>query len=140
MALIGRIHPLLIHFPIALLIVAAAAEAAAATTGSPRWHDVAVVNAYAGAGFAALAVGAGWQLSLAPAVERTSLLAWHKWVGMSSAALAAAAALTSLSGRRREWRGELWVFRITLLGAGMLVAICGHLGGLMVWGADFLRP
>jgi uncharacterized membrane protein len=139
MALIGRIHPLLIHFPIALLLVAVAAEAAATTARSPRWHDVAVVNAYAGAGFAALAVAAGWQLSLAPAVEPTSLLAWHKWVGTSSAALAAAAALTSLSGRR-EWRAEVWVFRITLLGAGMLVAICGHLGGLMVWGADFLRP
>ena len=106
---------------------------------SPRWHDVAVVNACAGAAFAALAVVAGWQLALAPAMEPTSLLAWHKWVGTSSAGLAAAAALTSLSGRR-QWRGEVWVFRATLLGAGMLVAICGHLGGLMVWGADFLRP
>ena len=139
MALIGRIHPLLIHFPIALLIAAAAAEAAATTTGSPRCHDVAVVNAYAGAGFAVLAVAAGWQLSFAPGMEPTSLLAWHKWVGTSSAGLAAGAALTSLSGRR-EWRRTVWGFRVTLLGAGILVAICGHLGGLMVWGADFLRP
>jgi uncharacterized membrane protein len=139
MALIGRIHPLLIHFPIALLIAAAAAEAAATTTGSPRWHQVAVVNAYAGAAFAGLAVAAGWQLSFAPAMEPTSLLAWHKWLGTSSGALAAAAALTSLSGRR-EWRGMVWGFRITLLGAAILVAIAGHLGGLMVWGADFLRP
>ena len=139
MALIGRMHPLLIHFPIALLLAGVAAEAAATITRSPRWHDVAVVNACAGAGFAALAVAAGWQLSLAPATDLTSRLAWHKWLGTMSTGLAVAAALTSLSGSR-DRGGELWVFRITLLGAGLLVAICGHLGGLMVWGADFLRP
>jgi hypothetical protein len=27
-----------------------------------------------------------------------------------------------------------------LLAAGALVALTGHLGGLLVWGADFLRP
>ena len=30
--------------------------------------------------------------------------------------------------------------RLALLERGVLVAITGHLGGLLVWGADFLRP
>jgi hypothetical protein len=34
----------------------------------------------------------------------------------------------------------LWVYRITLFWAAGLVAVTGHLGGLLVWGADFLRP
>jgi len=34
----------------------------------------------------------------------------------------------------------VWLFRIVLLAAGALVALTGHLGELLVWGADFLRP
>jgi hypothetical protein len=29
---------------------------------------------------------------------------------------------------------------MTLFWAAALVAVTGHLGGLLVWGADFLRP
>src|SRR3954467_4173245 len=139
MALIGRMHPLLIPFPVALLIAAAAAEAAAAVTRSARWHDAAVVNARAGAVFAALAVAAGWRLSLAPAMVGTPLLEWHKWTGAGCAALAAAAALAAWSGPG-EPRARRRVYQAALLGAAVMVAIAGHLGGQMVWGADFLRP
>jgi uncharacterized membrane protein len=38
MALIGRLHPLLIHFPIALVILAAAAETGATLTDDDRWR------------------------------------------------------------------------------------------------------
>jgi hypothetical protein len=31
-------------------------------------------------------------------------------------------------------------YRVTLFGAALLVAIAGHLGGTLVWGAEFLRP
>ena len=42
MAFIGRLHPLLIHFPIALVMAAAAAEGAASITTDDRWRTVAV--------------------------------------------------------------------------------------------------
>jgi Predicted membrane protein (DUF2231) len=49
MALIGRLHPLLLHFPIGLVLIAAAAEVAAMTTGLWDWRAVAVANVRAGA-------------------------------------------------------------------------------------------
>ena len=61
MAFIGRLHLLLIHFPIALVIAAAAAEGAAAVTADERWHTVAVRNVRAGAVFTLLAAIAGWR-------------------------------------------------------------------------------
>jgi hypothetical protein len=38
MALIGRLHLLLIHFPIALVILAVAVETAATLTDDDRWR------------------------------------------------------------------------------------------------------
>jgi len=59
MAIIGRLHPLLIHFPIALVVVAVVAEMRATISGDERWHTMAVGNMRAGAAFALVAVVAG---------------------------------------------------------------------------------
>ena len=85
MALVGRLHPLIVHFPIALVMLAAAAEGAAAATGDWRWRTVAVINLRAGAAFAVAAVIAGWRLASAPGVESTPLLEWHRWLGAIAA-------------------------------------------------------
>ncbi len=99
MALIGKLHPLLVHFPIALVMAAAAAELVAIATPRHAWHTVAVANLRAGAGAA--------------------LLSSHGHVS---------------SGR------SVFVYRVALFGAAFLVAITGHLGGTLVWGAEFFRP
>ena len=139
MALIGRLHPLLIHFPIALVIAAVAAEGAATATGDDRWRTVAVANVRAGAVFALIAAAAGWCLALAPGSETTSLLEWHRRIGSLSAAVTGAAAIATFAARRRS-SGAVWLYRSVLFGAGALVAVAGHLGGMLVWGVDFLRP
>jgi uncharacterized membrane protein len=60
MALTGRLHPLLAHFPIALVLIAAIAEHVSPMTRFPEWHTVAVATIRAGAassGASADAVG-----------------------------------------------------------------------------------
>jgi uncharacterized membrane protein len=139
MAFIGRLHPLLIHFPIALVIAAALAEVAVMVTTDERWRTVAVANVRAGAVFALLATIAGWRLALAPEMEVSPLLGWHRWLGTVAAAAAVAAALATGGVRARSALG-VRIFRTALFGAGTLVAVTGHFGGLLVWGANFLRP
>jgi len=41
MMLIGKLHPLLVHFPIALVLAAAAAEIAAMRTRRASWRAIA---------------------------------------------------------------------------------------------------
>jgi uncharacterized membrane protein len=139
MAFIGRLHPALIHFPIALVMVAVVAEAAATVTVDARWRTVAVANVRAGAAFALIAAVAGWKLARTPGIEATSLLEWHRWLGTIGAGLTLAAAVATSRAVRRT-SVDLWIFRIALFAAGALVAVTGHLGGVLVWGADFLRP
>src|SRR5438270_10677813 len=74
MVLLGRLHPLLVHFPIGLVILAALAEAVATVAGDCRWRTVAVANVRAGAASGVLAAIAGWRLALAPGVESSALL------------------------------------------------------------------
>ena len=139
MAFIGRLHPLLIHFPIALVIAAAVAEIAAMVTKDGGWRTLAVGNVRAGGVFALVATIAGWRLALAPEMELSPLLEWHRWLGTVAAGSALAAALATGGVHRRSAAG-VRIYRIALFAAGMLVAVTGHIGGLLVWGANFLRP
>lgn len=127
MAFAGRLHPVLVHFPIALVLAAAAAELAALLTGRTTWRTFSVLNLRAGAALGAMTAGAGWALAAAPFIEATRLLSWHKWMGAVGAAMALAAAVLSLTERERA-------YRVALFAAALVIAIAGHLGGVAVWG------
>jgi uncharacterized membrane protein len=138
MALIGRLHPLLVHFPIVLVLVAVAGESVAIVTGNARWRALAIGNIRGGAVFAVLAAFAGWRFALDPLTDSNALLEWHRWLGVMSAGAAIAAAMASGGVGRSP--AVQWAYRLSLFGAGALVAVAGHFGGLLVWGARFLRP
>jgi uncharacterized membrane protein len=95
MALIGRLHPLLVHFPIGLVLVAAVAEVAAMTTGLWHWRAVAVANVRVGAVFGIGAAIAGWLLASSPGLAAMSSLEWHRWLGTIAAVAVSGAALAS---------------------------------------------
>jgi uncharacterized membrane protein len=139
MALIGRLHPMLVHFPIGLVLIAAVAEVVAMMTDLRKWRTVAVANVRAGAVFTLGAAIAGWRLASSPGIDATSSLEWHRWLGTIAAVAVFGAALSTAGADGRSPFG-LWVYRTTLFWAAALVALTGHLGGLLVWGADFLRP
>src|SRR5581483_9126242 len=138
MALIGRLHPLLVHFPIALVLIAAAAEGIATVSGEWRWRTVAVANVRIGAAFGLVTAFAGWRLARALGMDWTGALALHGWLGAIATSAIAAAALVSAGADGRS-RLEFLLYRVMLFAAAALVAVTAHLGGLLVWGADFLR-
>jgi uncharacterized membrane protein len=128
-----------VHFPIGLVLIAAMAEVVAMTTGRWDWRAMAVTNVRAGAVFTLGAAIAGWRLASSPGIEATSSLEWHRWLGTIAAVAVFGAALATAGARGRSPLA-VWVYRITLFWAATLVALTGHLGGQLVWGADFLRP
>ena len=137
MAYIGKFHPLLVHFPIALVLAAAAAELVVLATTRTAWHTVAVANIRAGAALGVVTAITGWLFASSPLVDASPSLEWHRWVGMAGAAGAIGAAL--LSSRLPVPSRRSFVYRVTLFVTALLVAITGHLGGTLVWGAGFLQ-
>lgn len=138
MLLIGKLHPLLVHFPIGLVLSAAAAELIAICSGRAAWRAIAIANVRAGAAMGAITAIAGWGLASASFIEPSRLLTWHRWTGVAGAAMAVGAALLSLWAHVKPHRSRL-AYQTALFGAAAIVAIAGHLGGTLVWGADFLR-
>ena len=139
MALIGRLHPLLVHFPIALILFAAVAELVAMGTRLSEWHAIAVANLRVGAVCAAGSAIAGWLLASSRVVEASPSLEWHRWLGTYAAIAAIGAALTTATVRHQSPR-LMWVYRGVLFWAAGLVGVAGHFGAVLVWGADFLKP
>src|SRR5690606_21744018 len=100
----GRLHPLIVHFPIALLVVALLLEGIGLRKGNHELRKATNILLLAGAASAIIAVAFGWLLE---AQEQYSgdLLTVHKWTGIATAALAT---LTLLIHQRmllrNQWR------------------------------------
>lgn len=133
----GRTHPILVHFPIALVLVAAMIETARAIARRPGPARTSINMLGIGVLAAGLAVWSGWlngdhenHSSVADTMEL------HRWVGIGGGVAAFLAFLLGLAGARS--RRVLMVFRAVLLISAFAIGFAGHLGGSMVYGKGYL--
>lgn len=148
---LGRFHILLIHFPIALILVAFGAQLASRKWPRSGFGPMAGWCATIGAAGAVAAAGTGWLYAEfgGHAAGGGGFLFWHRWLGVGVALLSSAAAFLWWKARRNRGRGETAdaggsgpgpAFLILLALASVLVGVAAHLGGSMVYGGDFLLP
>jgi uncharacterized membrane protein len=137
--LFGKLHVLMIHFPIALLAAAAIAESWLIWKG--RWGMSPVVRfcVLLGAGAAVVAAVAGWvHASYGPLGSDTGqTLALHRWLGTAAGVGAVATALACEWDVLQTRRSSL--FRAILFFSAALVGAAGHFGGMLVYGSDFFH-
>jgi len=128
---LGRLHPMIVHFPIGLLIAALLAELLLI------WKPLAgfglvvrflTVSGATGAVAAALLgwFAAGWRLS-----DRSATLMTHRWTGTAIAAIGVAAAVLAFRANRTPLRLSLALLAIA-------IPAQGYLGGEMVYGVNHL--
>jgi len=140
--LLGRLHPVLVHFPIALLIAAVLFEVVAIVVKRERSRPSAaglacVVVGTLGAGVAAWA---GWiNADLEPHGRGVAdQLFVHRWLGITAASLAGVALLGALFGATGKARGMTALYRVALVLAAGAVGAAGHWGGSIVYGEGYL--
>ncbi len=141
---IPYLHPLVVHFPLVLLLLAASAAALYAAFGQPVWRLAALALVALGAigAFAARQTGEtmAHDMEGEPIVE--AVLPTHERMADYTMWTAAASALVyaglTVLGRRRGGAPEPLAWRLAALvpavAAAGLVAWTAHLGGIMVWG------
>ena len=135
----GRLHPLVLHFPIALLLLAAAVEVVRCFRMDPRLARLTVLLLALGAVGALAAAGTGWVFAHEshpePALRATLL--WHRWLGVGTAALAMLAWAAAARWADDARPGFRWIARFTTWITATILIITAHLGALVVWGADY---
>jgi len=135
---LGAFHVIVVHFPIALLIVAAASELKSTVLGSRTPSPAVRFCVLLGAVGALTAALLGWiHAANGYGAGASQILNLHRWIGTTAAAWAVGTVLFSERDERRGVR-SIW-FRVSLFPGALLIAIEGHLGGMLVHGNDFLN-
>ncbi len=130
-----NIHPIVIHFPIALLLAALFIETLALLLKRPAWHRISLWNLFLGVLGAGVAVLTG-RRAMATAkhsFEIGQVMELHERLGYLVLGIATAVLgwrlvkADSLSNRSR------WVVWLFLLAACGVMVFSAHLGGRMVY-------
>jgi len=134
---LGRLHPLVIHFPIALTIVAAVVE----LCNIIRRKATASEFAYAATGFAAVfavvAAFFGWFMADYEGAGPKTALFLHRWLGVISAGALVIVFFCGMAGRTGRRISALNGYRWGLLLCAILVTVGAHFGAEMVWGKGY---
>lgn len=137
----GRLHPMWVHFPIALLLASALAELLT-MRGDPRFAFAARFTLWIGAIGALVAAALGWADALAVADDYTgrsaTLLFYHRWVGTTTAAVALIALALCERSHRTMNPKHRRIYRVAVFTAAVLVTVTGHLGASLVFGWNYL--
>ncbi|NAS10511.1 c-type cytochrome domain-containing protein [Poritiphilus flavus] len=123
-AWIGRWHPLILHFPIVLLIIVIFLDPSRSRI-SQLLLTIAVLSAL-------LTAISGFFLGKETG-SQGDLLFWHKWLGATLAILAAIWYGLLAMGRRPKF-----LIRGMQILMGGLIVFTGHYGGMVTHGEDFL--
>ena len=138
----GRLHPLLLHFPIAMLIAAGSVELFMSWRRGARPCSIASFCLWVGATFAVLATWTGWEMAefedIASNPVKADLLEWHRWTGVVLAVLTILICIVWLIERISARRWAFNTYRCGLWSSAILVCFVGHFGAEMKWGRDYL--
>jgi uncharacterized membrane protein len=139
---LGRFHPLLVHFPIALLAVAALLQIVAFARPGRRSDPIPASMGFAiglllwlGALGAVLSAVAGLLLGSSGAYGG-EVFTRHQWLGLILAGLSIAAALVwSIGEAGRRWPALQFTLVVS---CGLLLVAVGHLGASLTHGEGYL--
>lgn len=135
----SHLHPVVLHFPIALLCAGAALEVARIRRESSFAARAGVWLFGLGAVLAVVAATTGWQLAVYEKVrsDERATLELHRWFGIAAAAVACVGWLASHLWRETATRTQAWLRRFCSLATVALVIVAGHLGAVIIWGKDW---
>jgi uncharacterized membrane protein len=134
--LLGRLHPLAVHFPIGLLVVAMLMEGLMLNGKRPGLREGINWMVYLGAISAIASTALGWSLKTFDDYSG-DLIFLHQNLGIATAIGSSITAFILYKSLNSKL-SSLLVYRFSLVITVVLLAITGHLGASLTHGEDFL--
>ncbi len=134
---LGRLHPLLVHFPVSLLVLAAGTELFTVKKFNSALRPAIGLLLYTGAAGAVLSAICGLLLNATETYGSDSLQ-WHQWTGIAVALIAPLTAFVHYRIVRNNKAGQIAFFRSLLFTTTIVVSIAGHLGADITHGSQYL--
>lgn len=135
---LGKFHPMVTHFPIALVLSALFLTFLSVVVRRSRLEQTGVLLIYLAAPAAIVTALLG--LAAGTGANYPSFLIdyflWHRVLGSTTAALTILAAVAGWRWRKSEKKSRLWVYRALLVLNSIVIAITGHLGATLVFGPE----
>ena len=133
---LGRMHPMLLHFPIVLLLVSVIMEFfqfKIKEDSRDFYRDITSRIMFSGIVLAAITVIMGIFLSLEDSYEGGNVLNWHKWSGLS---------IVFFSTLIFIFKSRIW-YKQGLAKAGAIIlslsiVLAGHFGSVLTHGENFV--
>lgn len=134
---LGRMHPLLVHFPVALLLFAGLLELLSLKKFHSALRPAIAICLATGVITAAFAALFGWFLSSSGDYGPDTLLI-HQWTGIATTLLGAIAYLLLRRGVRKNTITSFRLYRSVLFVSAIGVSVSGHFGASLTHGTDYL--
>ncbi len=134
---LGRLHPLIVHFPISLFLLASVLELFSLKDFHSSLRPGINVLVFTGAVAAMLAALLGWQLSTQEETTGNSLQI-HQWSGNITAALGIVTSLLLYRILKHSPGKSVKIYRTILFSSALGVSIAGHFGASLTHGDDYL--
>lgn len=134
---LGRLHPLLVHFPVSLLVLASIIELLTFRNFNSKQRPVVSLILYVGAASAIVSVICGLVLN-ATEIYGSESLELHQWTGISVAVLSIIAAYLNYAILNKGKTSLINAFRASLFITSIGVAVAGHFGAAVTHGEQYL--
>lgn len=139
----GKLHPVIVHFPIALIIIAVGIEylhfrRTREGRTAPSAGALLCLLLGAAAAWVAAAAGLVDAETTGYSGAAAEILQKHRNLGLATAAITTVAAALALAAVRVRGRARFITYRAGILLAAALVSLAGHEGGKLIYGESYL--
>jgi uncharacterized membrane protein len=138
---IGKLHLLLVHFPIALSVAAVGADILWGLTKRPLFRAAGAFCLVAALISAPVVVFTGWQLlsSQKLPADLADLAEDHEHAAIASLCVLGAAVAVRAFWAQQQKKWQLVLYGALMAALFVCISITGHLGGKIAFGEDYLK-
>jgi uncharacterized membrane protein len=136
----GKLHPAVVHLPIGWITLLLAMDAIAFISRRDDWRRVeATVLGLACLSFIPAAASGFLRASaLSQDPDILGLMSLHRNLNIAAAALACAGLVIRLRMQNKSRPLSIWLYHALIWSCGGALMLAGHMGGRMVFGANYL--